>query len=133
MNFAPARTPVDRLFRAFSDRTRIRILHLLRDGELCVGDLVSILGVPQAKTSRHLAYLRRAELVVAREDGLWMFYSLAPARSAFHEKLLECLAACFQEVPDLAADARQARRVRKSGGCCPDDVVRGRARVEVIR
>src|SRR5215203_1151658 len=93
--------PVDLMFRAFSDRTRLRILHLLRDGERCVCDLVEVLDVPQPKASRHLAYLRKAGLVVARKDGLWMHYSLAPAKGEFHESLLNCLACCFQSVPEL--------------------------------
>src|SRR5215216_1599114 len=51
---------VDVMFRAFSDRTRLRLLHLLaHGGEVCVCDLVGVLGVPQPKVSRHLAYLRR--------------------------------------------------------------------------
>ncbi|MEO8036736.1 MAG: metalloregulator ArsR/SmtB family transcription factor [Acidobacteriota bacterium] len=78
-------------FAAFSDPTRLRILHLLRDGELCVGDLVATLGLPQSTTSRHLAYLRRSSLVETRKSGLWTYYSLAPAKSDFHRKLLDCL------------------------------------------
>src|SRR5688500_9519097 len=96
---------VDKMFRAFSDRTRLRILHLLRAGEMCVCDLQSVLGVPQAKTSRHLAYLRKSGLVKARKEGLWQYYSLAPAKNCFHDKLLDCLASCFSEVPELARDA----------------------------
>ena len=60
MQLRTAANPVDRMFRAFSDRTRLRILHLLRGGELCVCDLVAVIDVPQPKISRHLAYLRRA-------------------------------------------------------------------------
>ena len=56
---------VDRIFRAFSDRTRLRILNLLSAGELCVCDIVRVLDLPQPKVSRHLAYLRRAGLVSA--------------------------------------------------------------------
>lgn len=109
---------VDRMFRAFSDRTRLRILHLLQDnGEVCVGDLVSVLGAPQTTVSRHLAYLRRAGLVRVRKDGLWKHYSLADARSGFHRKLLGCLGSCFDEVRELAAD--RARHARLRGGCCP--------------
>jgi ArsR family transcriptional regulator len=107
---------VDVMFRAFSDRTRLRILHLLRGGELCVCDLVEVLGVPQPKTSRHLAYLRRAGLVVARKEGLWCHYRLARARNAFHQKLLECLACCFHDVPELAGDAKCLAAQAK--GCC---------------
>lgn len=104
---------VDLIFRAFSDRTRLRILNLLRgQEELCVCDIVRVLELPQAKVSRHLAYLRRARLVAARKEGLWMFYRLAEASGAFHGKMLECLACCFEDVPELAADA-----LRLGKGC----------------
>lgn len=116
-----AAVPVNRIFRAFSDATRLRVLGLLKRGELCVGDLVDILQVPQPKVSRHLAYLRKAGLVEARERGLWNFYRLAAPTSSFHAKLLECLTACFGDVPQLSRDARKARGVRTSGGCCPDE------------
>jgi ArsR family transcriptional regulator len=105
-------------FAAFSDPTRLRILHLLREGELCVGDLVTILAMPQPTISRHLAYLRRSTLVETRKSGLWMYYSLATPRSEFHRKLLECLTACFVDVPELKKDAVRAAKLRKSGGCC---------------
>ena len=112
---------VDLLFRAFSDRTRLRILHLLSPGELCVCDLVEVLNVPQPKVSRHLAYLRRAGLVESRRDGLWSYYSLAVAANVFHGKLLECLGCCFPQVPELARDADKLRRRRlkyADGRCC---------------
>lgn len=100
--------PVDLMFRAFSDRTRLRILHLLRGrDELCVCDLVRVLRLPQAKVSRHLAYLRRARLVEARREGLWMYYRLTRPTGPFHQKMLECLACCFEDVPQLADDARR--------------------------
>jgi len=111
-------TSADKMFRAFSDRTRLRILHLLRDGELCVCDLVDTLKAPQPKVSRHLAYLRAAGLVLARKQGLWSYYTLAPARDAFHQKLLDCLACCFGSVTELAKDARSLRRRRKGQNCC---------------
>ena len=80
------------LFRVMADPTRLRILHLLRGGELCVGDLVTVLDVPQPTASRHLAYLKRAGLISARKNSYWTFYSLAPARTALRRKVLECLA-----------------------------------------
>ncbi len=110
---------VDLTFRAFSDRTRLRILNLLRAGELCVCDLINVIGVPQAKISRHLAYLRRAGLVRARKQGLWSYYALMPAKGAFHVKLLECLACCFTDVPELKKDIERLGRQGKCGpGCC---------------
>jgi ArsR family transcriptional regulator len=113
MKLTTPKNRVDSLFRAFSDRTRLRILNLLRPGELCVCDLVRVLGSPQPKISRHLAYLRRAGLVTARKEGLWMYYKLAPARSQFHEKLMECLSCCFADLPELAKDAK-----RRADSCC---------------
>ena len=100
---------VDRMFKAFSDRTRLRILNLLRNGELCVCDIVNVLQASQPLVSRHLAYLRRAGLVLARKDGLWMHYRLAPANSDFHKSLLNCLACCFGAVPELANDAKRLK------------------------
>lgn len=110
---------VNLMFRAFSDPIRLRILHLLVHGEVCVGDFVRILRVPQPTASRHLAYLRKAGLVVARESGRWSFYALAPARGRFHRKVLELIGSCFDEVPAIAADARRAKEIRRAGGCCP--------------
>jgi ArsR family transcriptional regulator len=108
---------IDVMFRAFSDRTRLRLLNMLRGGETCVCDLVEVLGVPQPKVSRHLAYLRRAGLVVARKDGLWMHYSLAPAGSEFHKSLLNCLACCFRSVPELKEDSERLGHSRSAGSC----------------
>jgi ArsR family transcriptional regulator len=114
-----AQTQVNLMFRAFSDPTRLRILHLLLDGELCVGDLVKILRVPQPTASRHLAYLRRTGLVATRKNGLWNYYTLQPAKNEFHRNLLKCLRGCFDAVPEISKDSSRAASVKRSGGCCP--------------
>ena len=120
MAVAATKDKIDVMFRAFSDRTRLRLLNMLRGGETCVCDLVDVLGVPQPKVSRHLAYLRRAGLVVARKDGLWIHYSLAPARSEFHKSLLNCLTCCFQSVPELKKDSERLTGSRSAGSCSTD-------------
>src|SRR5208282_1165644 len=104
-----------RIFRALSDRTRLRILNLLQGDELCVCHLVAVLDVPQPTASRHLSYLRKAGLVVARKEGLWMHYRMAPARSKSHEMLLECLVQCFREECVFANDNE---RLRTGVGSC---------------
>jgi ArsR family transcriptional regulator len=108
-------THVNEMFRAFSDRTRLRILHLLLGGELCVCDIVTVIDVPQPKASRHLSYLLRTGLIEKRKQGLWAYYKLAPATSALHRNLFKCLEECFREMPELAADARRAA---KANICC---------------
>ncbi|QDS88092.1 HTH-type transcriptional regulator KmtR [Rosistilla ulvae] len=109
---------INTVFRAFADSTRLRILHLLVDDEICVGNLVEILQLPQPTVSRHLAYLRKANLVDVRKDGLWSHYSLAPAQSCFQQKLYDCLGDCFNDVPELQQDTLRAKQLKEEGGCC---------------
>jgi ArsR family transcriptional regulator len=66
------------VYAALADPTRLRILSLLGDGEICVCHIHASLDVPQPTASRHLAYLRKSGLVEARRDGIWMHYRLAP-------------------------------------------------------
>jgi ArsR family transcriptional regulator, arsenate/arsenite/antimonite-responsive transcriptional repressor len=113
-----AKPTVNLMFRAFSDRTRLRILHLLLKGEMCVCDIVTITRVPQPKASRHLAYLLRAGLIVKRKQGLWAYYRLASAASPFHRSLIKCLKECFRDVPELAGDAKRAARTCCQPGKC---------------
>lgn len=104
---------VDKLFRAFADETRLRILHLLSRGEICVCDIMGVLQAPQPKVSRHLAYLKRAGLVADRKEGLWRHYSLAPAKTAVQRKLLACVDGCLEEIPILRRDAEKLAALRK--------------------
>ena len=115
------------MFKAFADRTRLRILHLLRQREMCVGDLVKILrcwlilalvALRQPKASRHLTYLKRSGFVVSRQEGLWRYYALAPMHGTLHASLLKCLDNCFTEVSEIKADERRASALVKSGPCC---------------
>lgn len=62
------------LYMALADRTRLRILNLLCDGEVCVADFTEVLGGSQPKISRHLAYLRNVGVVDTRRDGKWIYY-----------------------------------------------------------
>lgn len=98
---------------ALADRTRLRILNLLRRGELCVCYFVEILDATQPKISRHLAYLRRAGLVTGRREGKWIHYSIArPADAGVAAVLDAALAAVENE--------RQMRKDREalSRACC---------------
>lgn len=68
-----------KVLQAFTDETRLRIINLLYERELCVCDLEAILGTAQTKISRHLAHLRNADLVGHRKIAQWSFYSLQGA------------------------------------------------------
>jgi ArsR family transcriptional regulator len=66
-----------KVYAALADPTRLRILSLLGDGEICVCHIHASLDVPQPTASRHLAYLKKSGLVEARRDGIWMHYKMA--------------------------------------------------------
>jgi ArsR family transcriptional regulator, arsenate/arsenite/antimonite-responsive transcriptional repressor len=68
---------LDTVLKALADPTRLRIVGLLTSGDVCVCHIHESLGIPQPKTSRHLAYLRNAGVVDARKKGLWVYYRLA--------------------------------------------------------
>ena len=67
------------IFKACADATRLRILFLLTERELCVCELVAVLDMPQGKISRHLAIMKQADLLTDRRDGIWMYYALTDA------------------------------------------------------
>jgi len=98
------------MLQALGDPTRLRLLNLLRGGEICVCYFVEILGEPQPKVSRHLAYLRRAGLVDVRGDGKWMHYKVA---ATTHQHVLDAIL-------DAIADDRQMQRDRLAleRACC---------------
>jgi ArsR family transcriptional regulator len=114
----PPRPAASAAFRAVAEPTRVRILHLLRGGPLCVGDLVDVLGILQPSASRHLALLKRAALVEDERRGGWTFYRLAPALPGFHRKLLDLVQETADE-PEARSDAAKLRRLAARGGCCP--------------
>ncbi len=107
------------MFKALSDETRLRILHLLSKGELCVCDVMNVLKQPQSKVSRHFAYLRRAGLVSGRKEGLWMYYRLAEGQSKTHRSLNQILKVAGQELTVLKKDSCERERKNKSLiACC---------------
>jgi len=95
---------VDLMLRAFSNLTRLRILHLLQRGERPMDDICKILQINSTQVFRQLAYLRKAGLVVSRRCGPRGFFRLTPAESAFQEKLFACLASCFSDLPEIQQD-----------------------------
>jgi ArsR family transcriptional regulator len=105
---------VGRVFRALSNPTRLRILNLLLIGEVCVGDIVRALRIPQRTVIRHLAYLRRIDFLESRRDEHRIYYKLTEPQSGFHRQLIECLGCCFENVSEFAIDTAQLKLSR----CC---------------
>ena len=106
---------LETLFKALADATRLRILRLLMAGEICVCDIHDTLKVPQAKASRHLAYLRRAGLVATRREGLWVHYRLAKPTDPIIATIADATTHVLGHVDALQKDAE---RLEKRTGCC---------------
>ena len=87
------------IYRCLCDETRLRILHLLKQGPLCVCHFQDILQLPQVAVSKHLAYLRRTGMVEARRHEQWMIYSLPASPGRELDLQLRCLQDCVQTEP----------------------------------
>ena len=105
---------LETLFKTLADGTRLRILGLLLDGEICVCHIHESLGLPQPKTSRHLAYLRRAGLVKTRRDGLWVHYRLARMDDPVMQALVDAVGHAIGHLASGEKDRRRlARRIER--------------------
>jgi len=113
---------LDRLedvFRALGDPTRLRILGLLTQGEVCVCHIYETLAIPQSKASRHLAYLRRAGLVDTRRDGLWIHYRLAEPEDAAARTVLNAAVHTLEHVRTAEHDRARLNRITPSRPAAP--------------
>lgn len=100
-------------FLALADNTRLRLLNLMGEQEVCVCYFVEILGAPQPKISRHLAFLRNAGIVAARRDGKWMHYRMVMPQEAGAARVLS------ETLEWLKGDkAMQADRAKLVKACC---------------
>jgi ArsR family transcriptional regulator len=104
---------LDGLFRALADPTRLRLLNLIADREICVCYFVEILRISQPKASRHLAYLRRAGVVAARRNGKWMHYKLAIPDDKVAAAVLRETLKHLRSKPEMRRDI-----ARLSSACC---------------
>jgi ArsR family transcriptional regulator, arsenate/arsenite/antimonite-responsive transcriptional repressor len=91
-------------FSALADLTRLRLINLLRDEEVCVCFFVEVLGTNQPKISRHLAYLRRAGLASARRDGKWIHYRLIRPEDPYFERIFDDVLGWLENDPGMQRD-----------------------------
>ena len=116
-------------FAALADRTRLRLLNLLRGGEVCVCFFAGTLGTNNPKISRHLSYLKRAGLVSGRRDGKWVHYSIKRPENKQAADLFDATMKMLESDPEMISD-----RKRLVDFCCAPDapvLIKGRARVSI--
>jgi len=104
---------LDLLFRALADATRLRLLNLIADREICVCYFVEVLRISQPKVSRHLAYLRRAGIVASRREGKWMHYRLVVPRDQAAASILRETLKHLKAKPEMRHDVS-----RLNSACC---------------
>jgi ArsR family transcriptional regulator len=101
---------LEQLFGALADKTRLRILALLGNNEVCVCHIHDSLGLPQPTVSRHLAYLRKTGLVAARRDGVWMHYRVSRSLSPVIRTVVAAAVDALRQVPATTQDRKQFQR-----------------------
>ena len=104
---------IERFFQALGDNTRLRLLNLMDDQEICVCYFVEILGGPQPKISRHLAYLRSAGIVEARRESKWMHYRVVMPPHIGASQVLRQTLAWLRDEKTMQAD--KARLTKACG------------------
>lgn len=105
--------PLDQLFRAMADPTRLRLINLMAEQEICVCYFIEVIGAPQPKISRHLAYLRRAGIVAARRDGKWMHYRLTVPQDSHAASILKSTIEALKRDKNMQRDCDRLDRA-----CC---------------
>ncbi|MCU1265780.1 MAG: regulatory protein ArsR [Acidobacteria bacterium] len=107
--------PVDMelFFLALADRTRLRLLSLIGEDEVCVCFFVEVLKTNQPKISRHLAYLRKAGLVSARRQGKWMHYRITRPHEIHAQRIFEQVMTWLRDDNEMRKD-----RERLVSLCC---------------
>jgi len=100
-------------FKALADPTRLRIINLIGDQEVCVCFFVEILKTNQPKISRHLAYLRRADVVAARREGIWMHYRISTPNDEHAAKVLSAVREWLVNDPAMQQDRKRLDKI-----CC---------------
>src|ERR1700688_4396193 len=113
MGKTQAGASLDVLFRALTDATRLRLLNLIADREICVCYFVEILQMSQPKISRHLAYLRKAGIAAARREGKWMHYRLVVPKDEIAASILRETLKHLREKPEMKRDLSIL-----GAGCC---------------
>ncbi len=103
----------EKFFLALSDRTRLRLINLMRDDEVCVCFFTEVLQAPQPTISRHLAYLRQAGMVSARREGKWMHYRIVEPADEHAARIFKEICAWLREQPEMRRDRERLVRV-----CC---------------
>ena len=107
---AAAVDELEDLFKALADRTRLRILALLGNNEVCVCHIHDSLGLPQPTVSRHLAYLRKSGLVEARRDGVWMHYKVSRSLSPIVQGVVAAAVDALHQLPATTRDRKHFQR-----------------------
>jgi ArsR family transcriptional regulator len=106
---------LETLFAAMSDPTRLRLLNLMSDGEVCVCFFVEVLDAPQPTISRHLAYLRKAGLVSDRREGKWIHYKITAPENPTAAQAFDAALTAMRNDPAMQKD----RRSLQSACCSP--------------
>jgi DNA-binding transcriptional ArsR family regulator len=101
--------------KALSDSNRVRLLCALRNGELCVCQLIELLGLAPSTVSKHLTILKHARLIECRKEGRWVFYRIDEIASPDAKKALDLVFGCVSDSDEILRDDRKMVEILKIG------------------
>lgn len=104
-------------FRALSEEIRLRIVMLLTHGELCVCDIMDVLGEPQSKISRHLSYLKHSGLVTGKRVGVWMHYMLTDTQDQTLDAQIAFMRERLSNLPPFREDMAKMEVLKEQKRC----------------
>ena len=109
---------MDNLFKVLGDENRLRIINLLRKGELCVCEIESILDTTQSNISRHLTRIRNEKIVVYEKRAQWTYYEINEEFIKENELLYEYLMDKMDKNPEFVKDLERLLKYKESGMNC---------------
>ena len=107
-----------KIFKALSDKNRLRIIKMLEVKAMCVCEITSVLRLAPSTVSKHLSLLHEAELIKDRKEGKWVNYSLSrKSRLAFESEILRLLRRSLEDDPEILSDRAEAKKVDRKELC----------------
>jgi len=107
-----------KIFKALSDKNRLRVIKMLEIKPLCVCEITAVLSLAPSTVSKHLSLLQEAELIKDRKEGKWVNYSLPrKSRIPFVSETLKIIRRSLANDPEVLADRAKAKKVNRKELC----------------
>jgi len=105
------------IFKALSEESRLRILSLVMEGEMCVCEIEAALQMTQSNASRHLTVLKKTGILDARKEAQWTYYRISDRFTHEYKELWQFLQAKLKELPSYVEDKAEYEKCKGQDLC----------------